>query len=118
VGALDLSSPYPPEVSLIDEGKLGYVWRRCPSDLRLYTYDLDKSDRSACTGACETTWTPLLAAPAEKALGHWTIVQRAAGYRQWAYRGKPVYTMFGDMPNDPKGDGAEGGKWHLVPYEK
>ena len=115
---MDLNSPYPPEVSLIDEGKNGYVWRRCPSDLRLYTYDPDKPDRSLCTGACEMIWAPLLAPPAAKPLGNWTLVRRNAGYRQWAYRGHPIYTMIGDMPNDPQGDGKENGKWHLVPYEK
>ena len=117
MAALDLSSPYPPEVSLIDDGSNGYLWRRCPGDLRLYTYDADTSTKSACTGACEIIWMPLLAGPRAKNLGNWTLVQRAAGYRQWAYMGHPMYTMIGDKPNDPQGDGKDG-KWHLVPYEK
>ena len=115
---LDFNLPYPEQVGLTDEGDKGYVFRRCPGNQRLYTYDLDSPLRSACNDACRATWLPVLAAPAAKPLGQWTIIRDDNGQGQWAYRGKPVYTLMGDPPYKPKGDGLENGKWHLLPYEK
>jgi len=115
---LDFNLPYPEQVGLTDEGAKGYVFRRCPGNQRLYTYDLDTPLRSACKGECEATWSPVTAAPTARALVQWSVIRRDDGQGQWAYRGKPVYTMLNDPPYAPKGDGKEYGKWHLLPYEK
>jgi predicted lipoprotein with Yx(FWY)xxD motif len=115
---VDINAPYPAEVGLTDEGDKGYSFRRCPGNQRLYTYDADSPGHSACDGSCEQTWQPVSAPASAKTLGEWTVVRRQDGSRQWAYRGKPVYTMIHDAPYAPKGDGKDGGKWHLVPYEK
>lgn len=115
---LDLNAPYPEQVGLTDEGAKGYVFRRCPGNQRLYTYDLDTPLRTACNGACQASWTPVPAAPTAKPLGQWTIIRGENGQGQWAYRGRPVYTLVNDPPYAPKGDGKEDGKWHLLPYEK
>ena len=104
--ALDFNLPYPEQVGLTDEGDKGYVFRRCPSNQRLYTYYLDTPLRSTCNAACQASWMPVPAAPTAKPLD------------KWAYRGKPVYTLLGDPPYKPKGDGLENGNWHLLPYEK
>ena len=111
-------SPYPPEVSLADENSKGFVYRFSRTSQRLYTYDADHDGRSSCTGRCEKTWSAVLAPASAEALGLWTLIPRSRGTRQWAYRGHPVYTLIGDVPNEPKGDGKENGKWHLVAYEK
>ena len=115
---MNLSSPYPAEISLADEGKKGFVYRLSSNSFRLYVHDLDKGGRPSCDKKCMLVWSPIMAPPASKKLGDWTPVQRGDGYVQWAYRGKPVYYRYGDTPANPKGDGKEGGKWHLVPYEK
>ena len=115
---MDLSSPYPDEVSLTDETGKGFVFRYSKNSLRLYTYDLDSPGRSSCEKHCEEVWSPVLAPLSAKPLGAWTLIPRNLGYRQWAYRGHPVYTLFGDLAYEPKGDGKENGKWHLLPYEK
>ncbi len=49
-----------------------------------------------CVDECLKTWRPF-AAPA-KALpsGHWTILERSNGTRQWAYKGFAAYTYAGD----------------------
>ena len=50
-------------------------------------------------------------------MGDWSVIRRDDGTQQWAYHGKPVYSLFHDAPNKPVGDG-EGGVWHVLPYEK
>ena len=114
---IDLTSPYPAEVALSQEGDKGYLFRRNPGSQRLYTYDLDRPDRSLCNGGCSGARPPVPAPASAKTLGLWTVVRRDDGTLQWAYRGHPVYTLYHDAPNDPKGDG-EDGKWHILPYEK
>lgn len=108
---------YPPEVSLVSEGERGYVYRETLNNLRLYTYDLDSSDTSACTESCSSAWPPLFAPKSAKPVGQWTVISRTDGTHQWAYSGKPVYTHFHDAPDTATGDGIEG-KWHLLPYTK
>jgi predicted lipoprotein with Yx(FWY)xxD motif len=49
------------------------------------------------------------------ATGDWTIVIRSDGSRQWALKGKPVYTRFHDAPDSPTGETVSPA-WHLVPY--
>ena len=112
----DANLPYPTEVALSQE-KDGYVFRRFPGGQRLYTYDLDPFDHSACSGSCASARPPVLAPANAKALGDWSVIRRDDGNQQWAYHGKPVYSLFHDAPNKPVGDG-EGGVWHLLPYEK
>lgn len=113
--AFDPNLPYPAEVALADEGDKGFVFRRFPGSARLYTYDLDTPTRSACNEECSGKRRPVLVrTQGAKPMGDWTIVQRKDGYSQWAYRGRPVYTLFHDTP---EGDG-EAGPWRLLPYEK
>ena len=115
---LDVNAPDPAQVGLTAEGAKGCVFRRCPGDQRLYVYDRDSPTHSACTKDCTKTWSPVLAPASAKTLGAWTVIRRDDGRSQWAYRGRPVYTLIQDTPFAPKGDGREGGKWHLLPYEK
>lgn len=82
--------------------------------LTLYTYDKDLKGQSNCNGQCASNWPPLAASASDTAQGDWTLVTRGDGSRQWAYRGKPVYTWIKDSkPGDATGDGAFG-TWHLI----
>jgi predicted lipoprotein with Yx(FWY)xxD motif len=46
--------------------------------------------------------------------GDWTIVTRDDGGKQWAYKGKPVYTWVKDTkPGDKTGDGVNN-VWHTA----
>jgi predicted lipoprotein with Yx(FWY)xxD motif len=82
--------------------------------MTLYVFDRDAPGKSNCNGTCATNWPPLTAAAAEKAAGDWTIVTRDDGGRQWAYKGKPVYTWVKDSkPGDVTGDGVNG-VWHIA----
>jgi predicted lipoprotein with Yx(FWY)xxD motif len=58
----------------------------------VYASDQDGPDKSNCRAGCEDTWKPILAPALAQANGEWTIVQRAAGVRQWAFRKQPLYT--------------------------
>lgn len=63
----------------------------------LYTSDADPDGKSVCDGDCAKTWKPALADADAKPAGYWSIVTRADGSRQWAFRGKPVYTYVSDV---------------------
>lgn len=96
------------------DGKLLYVDAQ---GMTLYTYDRDSHFQSTCNGQCAKTWPPL-PARSEHNHGSWAIMTRSDGGKQWAYRGKPVYTFAQDkVPGDAKGDnlGPKGSHlWHVI----
>jgi predicted lipoprotein with Yx(FWY)xxD motif len=68
-----------------------------PDGKALYTFARDSAPgKSACNGACATAWPPLMAAADAKAEGDWSVVTRDDGSKQWAYKGKPLYTYAKD----------------------
>jgi predicted lipoprotein with Yx(FWY)xxD motif len=82
--------------------------------MALYTFDRDAAGASACNGQCAVNWPPLAAAEGAAPAGDWTIVTRADGARQWAYKGKPLYRWIKDQKaGDVTGDGV-GSVWHLA----
>jgi predicted lipoprotein with Yx(FWY)xxD motif len=80
----------------------------------LYTYDKDTAGTSACTGPCISSWPPLLGDAAAKPSGEWTLINRADGGRQWAFKGKPVYGFFRDVPGAPAGGDNKVPGWRLL----
>lgn len=62
----------------------------------IYTHDADRPNKSVCVDACAQKWNPVVAPATAQPQGEWTIFQRAPGVRQWAFRGKPVYTFTED----------------------
>ncbi len=109
--------PYAPEGVKTREigGKLLFVDAR---GMTLYTFDRDSSGASVCNAQCTKIWLPLLATRAEHGRGSWSVITRKDGIKQWAYRGKPVYTFAQDKaPGDAKGDdvGPNGTHlWHVL----
>lgn len=82
--------------------------------MTLYVFDRDAADKSSCNGACATNWPPLMAAADGKPMGSWTVVTRDDGSKQWAYKGKPLYTWSKDTkPGDVTGDGFNN-IWHVA----
>jgi len=73
-------------------------------------------DDNTCTGACLKTWRPYLAPWAAGAKGDWSTVVRADdSARQWAWRGRPLYSYVNDnKPGDYKGDGVDNAKVLLL----
>ena len=85
--------------------------------MTLYTFDRDAagSGKSVCNGPCATNWPPLLAGEKDQTRGDWSIVGRDDGRRQWAYKGRPLYTWSKDQkPGDTSGDGFLNNQWHVA----
>jgi predicted lipoprotein with Yx(FWY)xxD motif len=79
-----------------------------PSGMTLYTFDKDVagSGKSVCNGPCATNWPPVRASGIDMGLGDWSVITRDDGTKQWAYKGKPLYTWAKDAkPGDRTGDG-------------
>ena len=75
--------------------------------MTLYSFDKDTagSGKSTCNGPCAALWPPAMAGAADQPSGAFAIVVRDDGSRQWAYKGKPVYTYQADQkPGDRAGD--------------
>lgn len=84
--------------------------------ITLYTFDMDKagSGKSVCNGPCAVNWPPMLAQATDKAVGDFLVITRDDGQKQWAYKGKPLYTWPEDQePGDKFGDGYRN-VWHIV----
>lgn len=63
----------------------------------LYTFARDTTaGKSVCNAQCATNWPALAAAADAKDDGDWTVVTRDDGSKQWAYKGKPLYTFARD----------------------
>src|SRR6476620_3391502 len=61
--------------------------------MTLYTFDKDADGKSACNGPCATNWPVLKAEASDAAADGYTVITRDDGSRQWAYKGKPLYTF-------------------------
>ncbi len=82
--------------------------------MTLYTFDRDAKGKSNCNGQCASLWLPLIADTDAKASGDFSFVTRDDGRKQWAYKGKPLYTWSKDTkPGDVTGDGVNS-VWHIA----
>lgn len=84
--------------------------------LTVYTFDRDvaNSGKSVCNDKCAVAWPPVLATASDKPGGDYSIVVRDDGRRQWAFKGKPLYTWPEDQePGDKYGDNYNK-VWHIV----
>ncbi|WP_230532715.1 COG4315 family predicted lipoprotein [Microvirga roseola] len=75
--------------------------------MTLYTFDRDAAGKSNCNGPCAQNWPPLMASANASASSDWSVITRDDGSKQWAYKGKPLYTWVKDMKaGDATGDGV------------
>lgn len=85
------------------------------SGMTLYVFDRDSAGKSACNGTCAGNWPPLTAGASAMAMGDYSIITRDDGSKQWAYKGRPLYTWKKDQkPGDITGDGFLNGVWHIA----
>lgn len=88
-----------------------------PAGMSLYVYDGDKSGsgHSNCGESCIKHWRPFLAGADAKPQGDWSIITRASRKKQWACKGRPLYTWFKDTkPGQISGNGYDGNRWHAA----
>ena len=83
--------------------------------MTLYVFDRDDaSGKSNCNGKCAANWPSLAAAADATNAGDWSVIVRNDGSKQWAYKGKPLYTWMDDKrPGDVDGDGRNN-VWHVA----
>ena len=90
--------------------------------MTLYDFHKDKGGKSACYGACATSWPPLLSEGKPQAgegamaskLG---TVERTDGTMQVTYAGHPLYTFVEDKkPGEANGNdvSAFGAQWYAL----
>jgi len=71
----------------------------------LYTYGSDTVGVSNCTGACLVTWPVYSASGSASLPANVTVINRADGGLQHAYKGLPLYYFTGDASGQVTGDG-------------
>jgi predicted lipoprotein with Yx(FWY)xxD motif len=110
LGLAALAQTAPPQSGNTSQGKaLVDV-----NGMTLYVFDRDASGKSNCTGQCAVNWQPLIADTDAKAAGNFSFITRDDGRKQWAYKGKPLYTWSKDKnPGDATGDGVNN-VWHIA----
>ena len=84
--------------------------------MTLYTFDRDVagSGTSACIDKCAANWPALHAQASDQPRGDYSIITRADGARQWAFKGKPLYRWVKDQkPGERSGDGVNK-VWHVA----
>ncbi len=91
-----------------------------PDGFTLYYLTVDTTTAPKCTGACLTTWPPLLSNGNPSSMvpltGTLTVVMNANG-DQVAYNGHLLYRFAGDkVKGDAKGEGLQafGGEWKVA----
>ena len=82
--------------------------------MTLYVFDRDGKGKSSCNAQCAASWLPLIADTDAQASGSFSFISRDDGRKQWAYKGKPLYTWTKDKnPGDATGDGINNA-WHVA----
>lgn len=83
--------------------------------MTLYIFDKDTKGVSNCSGSCAGVWPAYVSATTPASLpANVTLIKKADGSMQFAYKGMPLYYYSGDQKvGDVTGDGV-GGIWHLV----
>ncbi len=99
----------------VNTGKLGdQVFLMDQNKMTLYTFDKDTKGVSNCNGPCAAKWPPLLAEAGTKLPYGYSLIKRADGSMQIAYKGHPLYLWVKDSkPGDMTGDGVKG-VWHTA----
>ncbi len=83
--------------------------------MTLYTFNKDTSSKSVCNDRCAANWPPLAADEQARASGDWSVITRDDGNKQWAYKGRPLYTWIKDTKSgDQTGEGMANNAWHVA----
>ena len=73
--------------------------------MTLYTWEKEPAGKSTCVDTCADSFKPFLAARSSKTLGEWSLLDRGDGTKQWALKGKALYTYVKDVdPGSQRGE--------------
>jgi len=102
----------------IDNATLGRSVLTTTKGHTLYSLSAETKGRFICTGACTSTWRPLLVPTGTKPTGPVRLgtIERPDGRTQVVFKGRPLYSFSGDSKvGDVKGEGFKDvGTWHAV----
>jgi predicted lipoprotein with Yx(FWY)xxD motif len=84
----------------------------------LYSLSAETNGRFICTGACASTWRPLVIPAGVKPTGPVKLgtIERPDGRTQVTFKGRPLYSFSGDSKaGDVNGEGIKDvGTWHAA----
>jgi predicted lipoprotein with Yx(FWY)xxD motif len=84
----------------------------------LYSLSAETKGRFICTGACASTWRPLVVPAGVKPTGPVKLgtIERPDGKTQVTFKGRPLYSFSGDSKTgDVNGEGIKDvGTWHAA----
>jgi predicted lipoprotein with Yx(FWY)xxD motif len=110
LATLALAQTIPPTSADTSKGKALVDLNR----MTLYVFDRDAAGKSNCNAQCSVSWPPLIADTDAQASGSFSFITRDDDRKQWAYKGKPLYTWTKDKnPGDATGDGVNN-VWHVA----
>ncbi|MCC6913127.1 MAG: hypothetical protein IT566_05450 [Rhodospirillaceae bacterium] len=112
-GAEPATKEHPGDVALSQQADGAWQYRSFPHLTRLYTSEKDRRGVSTCDDECAQAWPPLFTTENTNTgdkIGLWSVIRRADGKQQWAYKGQPVYQRYHDMPMDPAAKDIDGFK--------
>jgi predicted lipoprotein with Yx(FWY)xxD motif len=94
----------------VNTGKFdGQVYLMDADLMTLYTFAGDKRGVSNCNGGCADNWPPLLGQPGMDLPRRYSLIKRADGTYQIAYKKMPLYRWMKDTnPGDMNGEGVKG----------
>jgi predicted lipoprotein with Yx(FWY)xxD motif len=122
--AATAASPTPAPFVMTRSGSVAGVGKAVltdPNGNTLYYESTDVSGKIQCSGACATTWPPLLAPSGVTTLpvvfavpGKFTVVTNPDQKSQITYNGWPLFAFSKDTkPGDQTGEGLAG-RWHVA----
>lgn len=111
--ALNADTAVPVDISMVQEDK-GRISFQNTYAQPFYYWDKDAPNKSNCNDHCAEVWVPVYPTDRNPAnLGDFTLVTRNDGNKQWAYKGKPLYTFgYGEQP--PPTAKETMNQWHII----
>jgi predicted lipoprotein with Yx(FWY)xxD motif len=101
-----------------DNASLGRTVLTTTKGRTLYSLSAETKGRFICTGACVSTWHPLLVPAGVKPTGPVKLgtIERPEGKTQVTFKGRPLYSFAGDSKaGDANGEGIKDvGTWHAA----
>src|SRR6478609_7355530 len=105
-----------------ENASLGSVVLTTTKGRTLYSLSAETKGRFICTGACVSTWHPLLVPAGVKPTGPVKLgtIKRPEGKTQVTFKGRPLYSFAGDAKaGDANGEGIKDvGTWHAAAISK